>query len=145
MPLSAHKNNYLLKLIILLNKTGWLPGPANFPSVMCLNKNLSCDLGQLNTSELFMKCATSIILPTIWIYSLHLIWSYFFQVSDAKGAVQHVSLMCTILQLFQRKASQGSSVLANQMMFAQYVEKLIYYDCKLHKLWVFWIFGWLWV
>ena len=31
VPLSAHKNNYLLKLIILLNKTGRLPGPANFP------------------------------------------------------------------------------------------------------------------
>ena len=31
VPLSAHKNNYLIKLIILLNKTGRLPGPANFP------------------------------------------------------------------------------------------------------------------
>ena len=28
MPLSAHTNNYLIKLIIPLNKTGLLPGPA---------------------------------------------------------------------------------------------------------------------
>ena len=32
VPLSAQKNNYLMKLIILLNKTGLLPRPANFPS-----------------------------------------------------------------------------------------------------------------
>ena len=29
VPLSAHTNNYLIKLIIPLNKTGQLPGPAN--------------------------------------------------------------------------------------------------------------------
>ena len=29
--LSAHLNTYLIKLIIPLNKTGLLPGPANFP------------------------------------------------------------------------------------------------------------------
>ena len=32
VPLSAHKNNSLIKLNILLNKTGRLPGPANFPN-----------------------------------------------------------------------------------------------------------------
>ena len=38
LPLSAHKNNYLTKLIILLNKTGRLPRPANFPTVMFWSK-----------------------------------------------------------------------------------------------------------
>ena len=32
VPLSAHKNSYLIKLIIPLNKTGLLPRPANFPN-----------------------------------------------------------------------------------------------------------------
>ena len=32
MPLSAHLNTYLIKLIIPLNKTGLLPGSANFPT-----------------------------------------------------------------------------------------------------------------
>ena len=34
VPLSAHTNNYLIKLIILLNKTGRLPGPSNFPNII---------------------------------------------------------------------------------------------------------------
>ena len=33
VPLSAHTNNYLIKLIIPLNKTGPLLGPANFPII----------------------------------------------------------------------------------------------------------------
>ena len=38
VPLSAHKNNYLIKLIILLNKnkTGRLPEPANFPNIISI-------------------------------------------------------------------------------------------------------------
>ena len=34
VPLSAHTNNYLIKLVILLNKTSSLPGPANFPNII---------------------------------------------------------------------------------------------------------------
>ena len=33
VPLLAHINNYLIKLIIPLNKTGQLPGPANFSNM----------------------------------------------------------------------------------------------------------------
>ena len=32
--ISAHTNNYLIKLIILLNKTSRLPGPADFPNII---------------------------------------------------------------------------------------------------------------
>ena len=36
VPLSAYTNNYLIKLVIPLNKTGLLPIPANFPIVLIL-------------------------------------------------------------------------------------------------------------
>ena len=34
VPLSAHTNNYLIKLISRRNKTGRLPGPANFCNII---------------------------------------------------------------------------------------------------------------
>ena len=34
VPISAHENNYLIKLIILRNKTSRLPGPSNFPNII---------------------------------------------------------------------------------------------------------------
>ena len=95
VPLLAHKNNYLIKLIILLNKTGLLPGPR-----------ISLMLITLYESA-YIMCL--------------LFYDTFERYSSTMGKVGHVNLFEIVVALtegctYWRLLSTCSSLLISQLL-----------------------------